>query len=103
QLQTQNEPNGMVIRYYLKTASAAPPTIVITNAAGQELARLQGSANAGINQGVWNMRLGGGGRGGRAGGAAPAGVLPASANPIDQWAPLGDYTVTLTVAGKTLT
>jgi hypothetical protein len=31
----------------------------------------------------------------------PAGA--ASANPIDQWAPLGDYTVTLSVGGTTLT
>jgi photosystem II stability/assembly factor-like uncharacterized protein len=107
QLQTPNEPNGMVVRFYVKTA-APGATVVITNAAGQEVARQQVNARAGINQVVWNTRLGGG-RGGRGGPAASAGQGgaraggPASANPIDQWAPLGDYTVTLTVAGNTLT
>jgi hypothetical protein len=27
----------------------------------------------------------------------------ANANPLDQWLPLGDYTITLSAAGKTLT
>jgi hypothetical protein len=61
---------------------------------------VQSGSQAGINQAVWSTRLGGG-RGARAGGAPAAG--PVSANPIDQWAPLGDYNVTVTVADKTLT
>lgn len=99
QLQTPNEAAGMVIRYYLKTAVPGGAAVTITNAAGQEMARMQGTAAAGINQAVWNTRIGGG-RGARGGG--PVGP-PASANPIDQWAPLGDYTVTVTVGGKTMT
>jgi hypothetical protein len=91
----------MVIRFYLKTATPGGATVTITNAVGQEVSRQQLSAVPGINQVVWNARLGGGGRGGRGGGGAPAGG-PVSANPIDQWAPLGDYTVRLTVGGKSL-
>jgi photosystem II stability/assembly factor-like uncharacterized protein len=101
QLQTPNEPSGMLIRYYLKDAASAPATLVITNSTGREMARMAGSGNAGINQAVWNTRLGGGPP--TRSGQAARGAVPASASPIDQWAPLGDYTVTLTVAGKTLT
>ena len=95
--QTPNEPNGMVIRYYLKAADAARATVVITNSSGREVARLQGAASAGLNTVVWNTRLGGAG-GGRGAGGAPAG-----GSVLDQLAPLGDYTVTLTAAGRTLT
>jgi hypothetical protein len=96
--QTPNEPNGMVIRYYVKTA-AAGATVAITNAAGQEVARVQGRAVAGINAVVWNMRSASaaGGRG------ATASQGRGSVNPLDQWAPLGDYTITVEVAGQKLT
>ena len=96
---TRNEPAGMAIRYYLKSASATRPAITVTNAVGQQVARLQGTANAGINTVMWSMRAGGGrGRGAGGGGAAPGG-----ANPLDQWMPLGDYTVTLEVGTTKLT
>ena len=68
------------------------------------MARLAGTNNAGINTVVWNMRAAGGdgrgagGRGAGAGGGAPG----RGGNPLDQWAPLGTYTVTLEVGGKTL-
>ena len=105
QLQTANEPAGMVIRYYLKAAVPNGAVVTITNTASQEVARLTGQSNAGINQVLWNTRLGGGGRGARGGGAGGGSTAPAptSNNPIDQWAPLGNYTVTLAVGGKTLT
>jgi photosystem II stability/assembly factor-like uncharacterized protein len=102
QLQTPNEPNGMVIRYYLKTAIPGGAAIAVTNASGQEVARLQGTSMSGINQVLWSTRLSGG-RGARGGGGGSTAPAPASNNPIDQWAPLGDYTVTVTVGGKTLT
>jgi hypothetical protein len=100
-LQTPNEPNGMVIRYYLKTAGSGGASIAIANAAGQEVARLQGGAAAGINTVVWNTRTGGRGAGagasGRGGGATRGGAA------LDQLAPLGDYIVSLTIGGRTLT
>ena len=95
-VQTPNEPNGMVIRYYLKTPAAAV-SVVVTNASGQEVARLPGQGAAGINTVVWSTRVAGGrGRG------AGAGPPPAGGSILDQWMPLGEYTVTLDVGGKTL-
>jgi hypothetical protein len=86
-LQTPNEPSGMAIRYYLKQPLAAPPSIVVTDAAGKEWARLPGANAAGINTVIWSMRPQGAGRGGA---GANRGV-----SVVEQLAPLGDYTVTL--------
>jgi hypothetical protein len=85
-LQTPNETNGMIIRYYLKKDVAAKPSVVVTDANGREVARLQGAGGAGINSVVWTMRAqtAGGGRGGGRG-----------VNVMEQLAPLGEYTVTL--------
>lgn len=93
--QTQNEPNGMVVRYYLKNAGAAG-SVVISDAKGQEVARLPAPGAAGFNTVVWPTRS----VGGR--GTTPA-QRPTSNNPIDQLAPLGEYTVTLEIAGRKLT
>ena len=94
-LQTPNEPNGMVIRYYLKEAASSGASVVITDAEGKEVARLQGRGAAGINSVVWNTRIPGTGRG--------RGAAPGVRNPIDQWLPLGEYTVTLEVGTAKLT
>ena len=94
-LQAPNEPNGMVIRYYVKTATTARAAVVVTSAAGQEVARLAGGGAAGINTVVWNLRAGGAGPG-RGAGAGRGNLL-------DQWAPLGEYTVTLDLGGRTFT
>ena len=72
-LQTPNEPNGMVIRYYLKTAGAGRATVVITDASNQEVARLQGTATAGINTVVWNT------------GRTPAAVAAAAVEAARRW------------------
>jgi hypothetical protein len=90
--QTPNEPNAMVIRYYLKTELSSGAAIVISDAKGQEVARLQGKTAAGINTVLWTMRAQGAGRGRGAGG-----------NVLEGWAPLGEYTVTLEVGGKKFT
>ena len=99
-LQTPNEPNGMLIRYYLKAASGGV-TVVVADATGQEVARLQGSGNAGINTVVWNTRAtgraGGAGAPGRGGGATRGGAG------IETLAPLGEYTVSLVAGTQTLT
>jgi photosystem II stability/assembly factor-like uncharacterized protein len=93
--QTPNEPNGMLIRYYVKTASQGA-TIAIANAGGQEVARLTGPAAAGVNTVVWSTRADTGrGRGGG------TGTLPGSL--LDHLMPLGDYTITLSVGGQTRT
>ena len=94
---TPNEPAGMAIRYYLRTAHSEGATIVIRDIRGVEVARLKGDAAAGINTVTWNMLAaqGPGGRGagrGRGPGYAP-----------DLWVPLGDYEVTLEVGAQRLT
>ena len=105
--QTPNEPNGMVIRYYLKNKGNAKANVVISDARGQQVARLTGETAAGVNTVVWSTRdrgdqgRGAGGRGaGGGGGGRQAGP---GMNPLDQWAPLGDYVVTLEIGGKTFT
>jgi hypothetical protein len=102
---TPNAPSGLAIRYYLRNAAAARPTITVRNAAGQEVDRLTGTGDAGINTVLWTMRAGGGrgaGPGGRGGGARGGGAA-AGTSILDQWVPLGDYTVTLEAVGRSLT
>jgi len=119
-IQTPNEPNGVLIRYYLKQAASAA-TVVVSDAKGAEVARFQGRTAAGINTVVWPAGTPGSGRGGggaAAGrGAAPAARGAGAAPPargggagrgnapsvVDQLAPLGEYLVTLDVDGKTFT
>ena len=103
-LSTPNEPNGMLIRYYLKNKGASA-TVVVADEKGGEVARLQGTANAGINTVVWNTRLSagrGGGAGARGAGTGRGGGATRGGAGLDQLAPLGEYTVTLEIAGKTL-
>jgi len=91
-LQTPNEPAGMMIRYYLKSASAGRPSIIISDSAGKQVARLEGTGNAGINTVMWSTRKQPeGGRGGGRG--AGAGTV------LDQLMPLGQYTITLDAGG----
>jgi hypothetical protein len=100
--QTPNPPDGMIIRYYLKNAAPTGANVSITNASGEEVARLDGSGHAGINTVVWNARIrpaGTGGAGGR-GGVTPG---RGGATVLESLAPLGDYTVAVNVAGRTLT
>ena len=96
---TPNEPSGMAIRYYLGRAASDSASISITDSGGAEVARLRGQASSGINTVYWDMRVpseqGAGGGGG--GGVGNPG------SPLDQWMPLGDYEVTLEVAGERLT
>jgi photosystem II stability/assembly factor-like uncharacterized protein len=96
-IETRNEPNGVLIRYYLKDATSAAPSVVITDASGREVAKLAGTGSAGINTVVWTMRPQG--RGGR--GAAGDGRGRGTA--VDQLAPLGEYTVTLETGATKLT
>jgi photosystem II stability/assembly factor-like uncharacterized protein len=123
-IQTPNEPNGVLIRYYLKQAPSGNATVVVADSGGQEVARFQGRAAAGLNTVVWPAGTPGGGRGGGGGGGnvgiatrgGGAGTGARGAGPgargggagrgnapsvVDQLAPLGEYTVTLDIDGKT--
>jgi hypothetical protein len=97
-LVTPNPEIGMVIQYYLKHARKEAPTVVVTNTQGKEMARLQGTTNAGINTVAWNMLAPGATPAGRGGGRGRGpGYSP------ELWAPLGEYVITLEVGGQTLT
>jgi photosystem II stability/assembly factor-like uncharacterized protein len=51
-----NEPEGLVIHYYLKDAAAEKPKITITDSTGKSLRSLTGDAARGIHSVDWNMR-----------------------------------------------
>ncbi len=85
-VQTPNEPNGMVIRYYLKNQGSGNANIVITDAKGQEVAKLTGQTAAGINTVVWTTRpQGAGQRQRRRGRESARSVGSASGNTRSLW------------------
>ena len=95
-LEVPNEPEALVINYLLKADGGGPAKITVKDPAGKVLREVEGPAKAGLNHALVNLAGGGGGRGGGAGrgrGAGPA-VPPLG---------VGDYTVTVDVAGQTLT
>lgn len=56
-LSTPNEPNAIVIYYYLKDKKSEKVKITITDPYGKILSKLNGKNEAGINRAVWNMRI----------------------------------------------
>src|SRR5215204_3200017 len=93
----ENAARGTAINYYLKAPATGDVKISIADASGRVVRTLDGTKSVGINRVVWNLaptpRAGAGGSGGGAGGAG-GGNVP-SVDP-------GQYTVTLTVSGRTL-
>jgi hypothetical protein len=117
----ENPPTGAIIDYYLKSAPSGPVTLEIVNGAGTVVRRYvstdpitvadpntlvvnavwqrpaEGLATAvGMHRFVWDFRPmpAAGGRGGRGGGGGRGGLPPSAP---------GNYTVRLTVSGKTYT
>jgi photosystem II stability/assembly factor-like uncharacterized protein len=102
-LSTPNEPNGMAIRYYVKTAAGGSASVVVSDSGGQEVARLQGPATPGVHTVVWTTRqTGGRGARGAAAGRGAGGGGRGGPPVVELLAPLGEYTVTLEVGGRTL-
>jgi photosystem II stability/assembly factor-like uncharacterized protein len=93
-LEVPNEPEGLVINYFVK-ADAANARLRITDPAGRPVREVQGPARAGLNRVVVPFTAGGGQRGRGAPGGAGAGASAALS--------VGDYVVTLDVAGQALT
>jgi hypothetical protein len=85
---TPNEPNGLLIYYYLKQDAAQPVSVTIADQAGNMVRTLPGSQKAGINR--VSSEGGGFGGGGRGGGPRAA-MLP------------GEYVITLQVGETKLT
>ena len=93
-LEVPNEPEAIVINYYLKADQASGAKITVTDTNGRVMRQLDGPGKAGLNRVLWPLN-GGGGRGaggGGRGGGAPAAIVPT----------VGDYTVTIEVAGEKL-
>jgi len=95
-LMTPNEPNAVVIHYYLKDKIAAKVNVKVTDPYGKVLRELTGKQEAGMNTVFWDMRAPrpqGQGPGGAAGGFGPGGGM------VDP----GEYVVTLEIGDKKLT
>jgi photosystem II stability/assembly factor-like uncharacterized protein len=95
-LEVPNEPDALVINYYLKADAPAAAKITVKDPSGRVLRDVEGPAKAGLNRVLVNL-AGGGGRGG--GGAGRGRGGPPAVAPLA----IGDYTVTVEVGGQTLT
>jgi len=125
----QNPPDGAIINYALKSDAAGPVTIEILDSAGKVVRKYSSAdsaelptpqaapvplywyrqpqtlkASAGMHRFLWDMRYqplgGGGGRGGLPIAAVAYNTVP---TPNSIWAPPGQYTVKLTVDGRSST
>ncbi len=90
-LSVPNEPEAIVINYYLKADQPAGAKVTITDMNGRVMRQLDGPGKQGMNRVLWPLNAGGG-RGG--GGGRGAAAVPAPT--------VGDYTVTVEVAGEKL-
>jgi hypothetical protein len=92
-LEVPNEPDALVVNYYLK-ADGASARVTVAEPGGRVLRDVPGPARAGLNR--LNVNLGGGG--GRSGGQGRGGAAPAASGPLA----VGDYVVTLIVGDVTV-
>jgi photosystem II stability/assembly factor-like uncharacterized protein len=54
--EAENPPNGVAVRYWLSEEIDEAPSIRITTATGQTVRELEGSADAGLQSVVWDLR-----------------------------------------------
>ncbi len=98
-IEVPNEPEALVVNYYLKADAPAAAKITVKDPSGRIVRELEGAAKAGLNRALVSL-AGGGGRGGPGGGAGGRGRGGA---PTVAPLAVGDYTVTVDVAGQSLT
>ena len=87
-LEVPNEPEALAINYYLKADAAGAAKIIVKDRGGKVIREMEGPAKRGLNR----MLIPFGGGGGRGRGGPP--VTPLA---------VGDYTITVDVAGQSLT
>jgi photosystem II stability/assembly factor-like uncharacterized protein len=93
-LEVPNEPDALVINYYLHATQDGGATVTISNIKGDRVAQLKGPSNAGINRVLWNMRAAAGPqRGGRGEGGGRGGA----GGPL---LPTGEYRIVVAVGGQ---
>ena len=88
-IEVPNEPDAIVINYFLKTDATPAPRVTITDSATRVVRQIDGTGRAGLNR--LNVAFAAGGRGRGAGPTTAIALTP------------GDYQVALSVAGQTLT
>ena len=98
-LEVPNEPEALVVNYYLKADATGAAKITVKDPGGRMLREIEGPAKRGLNRALVPLAGGGGGRGG---GGAAGGGRGRGGTPTPPLA-IGDYTVTIDVAGQTLT
>jgi len=92
-LDVPNEPEALAINYYLKADAPSAARITLSDSTGRVVRQLEGPAKRGLNRAFANLNGSFGGRGGRGRSDGP-GEGPLS---------VGEYTVTVDVAGEKLT
>ena len=104
-IEIPNEPEAIVIQYWLKDATPNV-RVTVTTPQGAPVAQMTGPGQPGLNRVQWNMRsspppaeaAGAGGRGaGRAGGAGRGGAFGG------QPAPAGEYSITVEAGSERVT
>ncbi len=98
-LEVQNEPEALVVNYYLAANGSDDARITVTDPSGKQVRQLTGPAKKGLNRAL--VSLAGGGRGGRGGGGAGGGrggTPAADSGPLA----IGDYLVTVETGGAKL-
>jgi len=93
-LAVPHEPEAFAINYYLKADASSPAHITVVDAGGRVVRQLEGSAKHGLNRVYANLN---GGFGARGGGGRGRGAGPGE-GPL----PVGEYVVTVDVAGEKL-
>lgn len=92
---SENEPNAIVINYYLKQKAADAVKVTVADPYGKVVSELKGKGEAGLNTVFWDMRLRQQGEEVR--------------TPDEDWwrprpaAAVGEYVITIEVAGQKLT
>ena len=96
-IEVPNEPDALVINYYLRAGQEGASVVTIFDIRGERVAQLEGPSAAGINRVLWNMRAGAaaaaGGRGARGGRGRGGGPL----------LPAGDYRIVVEAGGQQAT
>jgi hypothetical protein len=92
---TPNEPNAVIIEYYLKEKSAGPVKITVADPYGKAIAEIAGKGEAGLNRVSWGMRPQSPGQAGARG----AGMMGGGGVMVEP----GEYVVTLEAGGQKLT
>ena len=93
-----NEPAGLPIAYFLKSAAADKARITIGTPYGEPVAKLDGPSGAGLNRVIWDMRRTA--AAGQSSGSSAAAAQPRFSG--GRLVPPGEYVVTLEAAGRTI-